>query len=477
MVFPYDLSQGWVLTILSSFLCILGSCIITIDDVYYGVFPKFITSKYPLKIKENYRFLNATLALSSGSIIFTSLFRLLPESQKYLFGYSQDRSETWLKFDLIFSYISGIVICLSFNLILHVLTSQSVVHCAHNDHDEHGHGENYVGSSDSGNETEQTPLIDGKTIHHRKSIISKLLDGDNSEDGPAGECRGYTSAELCAYLNLDEEPTELHYCEIPTLPQEQFNRIYRDPEHHPHENQNHDHDHNHHHDDNEQHAHVHAHTHEHNHHDEHYSHARDEEEAIEPHQHTHTNLNRSMSRSSHHSHYNHSHHHHVNTAHSRLLVIGIQTALAITLHKLPEGFITYVTSETNPDLGISIFLSLIVHNFVEGFSICLPLFYSMENSVSNPKFVAISITSLLGGLSNPIGALFGYLFLLFNSDKYDMDKLNYIFGITMAVTSGFLTVVALSMFGSSISFGGNVNSSMTWCIIGITIIGFSYILK
>ena len=120
---------------------------------------------------------------------------------------------------------------------------------------------------------------------------------------------------------------------------------------------------------------------------------RDEEEAIEPHQHTHTNLNRSMSRSSHHSHYNHSHHHHVNTAHSRLLVIGIQTALAITLHKLPEGFITYVTSETNPDLGISIFLSLIVHNFVEGFSICLPLFYSMENSVSNPKFVAISITS------------------------------------------------------------------------------------
>ncbi|RCK54614.1 Zinc-regulated transporter 3 [Candida viswanathii] len=465
MAFPYHLSQGWVLTICSSLLCILGSCIVTIDDVYYAIFPKFITSKLKLQIRENYRFMNATLALSAGSIIFTSLFRLLPESQKYLFGYSKARSDTWLKFDLIFSYISGILICLSFNLILHVLTSQSVVHCAHGDHETYIGEEHSSGTPDSHPETEQTPLLDNKSVHHRKSIILKLLDRDGAEDGSAGECRGYTSAELCAYLNLDEEPTELHYCEIPTLPQEQFDRIHHDHQHHHHETHHHE-------------EHEHEHTHDHDHQHQHMHGARDNEAEIEHHhQHGHANLQRSTSRTSHHSHYNHSHHHHVNTAHSRLLVIGIQTALAITLHKLPEGFITYVTSETNPELGISIFLSLIVHNFVEGFSICLPLFYSMDNSVRNPKFVAISITSVLGGLSNPIGALFGYLFLMINTDKYDLEKLNYIFGITMAVTSGFLTVVALSMFGSSISFGGNVNSSMTWCIIGIAIIGFSYVLK
>ena len=54
--------------------------------------------------------------------------------------------------------------------------------------------------------------------------------------------------------------------------------------------------------------------------------------------------------------------------------------------------------------------------------------------------------------------------------------MNRIFGITMAITSGFLTVISLSMYGSSVSFGGNINFVMTWCIIGISVIGITSVL-
>ena len=112
---------------------------------------------------------------------------------------------------------------------------------------------------------------------------------------------------------------------------------------------------------------------------------------------------------------------------------------------------------------------------------CLPLYYSMNNSTKYPKLKAIIISSTLGIIST-FRCNFGYFFLLFNShnknsdNDYDVDKLNRIFGITMAITSGFLTVISLSMYGSSVSFGGNINFVMTWCIIGISVIGITSVL-
>jgi ZIP family zinc transporter len=164
-----------------------------------------------------------------------------------------------------------------------------------------------------------------------------------------------------------------------------------------------------------------------------------------------------------------------------LFLIGIQTAFAVTLHKFPEGFITYVTSETNPQLGVTIFLSLLLHNFTEGFSICLPLYYSFANGVNRKyaKLKALAISAILVGLSQPLGALGGYLFLKMNNvnpgSDIDTSNLNFIFGVTMAITSGFLTVVALSMYGSAISFGGGINFAMIWCMMGMVLIGLSSI--
>lgn len=93
----------------------------------------------------------------------------------------------------------------------------------------------------------------------------------------------------------------------------------------------------------------------------------------------------------------HDHHHHV--PNNAFLSIGLQTSIAIAVHKLPEGFITYATNHANPKLGFSVFMALFIHNITEGFAMALPLYLAIN---SRPK--AMFWSSLLGGVSQPLGA-------------------------------------------------------------------------
>lgn len=109
---------------------------------------------------------------------------------------------------------------------------------------------------------------------------------------------------------------------------------------------------------------------------------------------------RSSSPSSHHSSHHQSpaqHHHHVPT--NAFLAIGLQTSIAIALHKLPEGFITYATNHANPKLGFTVFLALFIHNITEGFAMALPLYLAI-----NSRGKAMFWSALLGGISQPCGA-------------------------------------------------------------------------
>ena len=165
----------------------------------------------------------------------------------------------WNQFILIFSYIIGILICLTFNYILHLLTSESVVHCNHGGdvntapttenldingdlenqigHDYHHHNEDTLfndgynglertitGETNNNNVTETTPLINNnktktktrtktktKITKKRKSIIELILKHDDIEDGLGGECKGYSSAELCTFHNNNNHHHHLHH--------------------------------------------------------------------------------------------------------------------------------------------------------------------------------------------------------------------------------------------------------------------------
>ncbi|KAI9791120.1 MAG: hypothetical protein M1816_004351 [Peltula sp. TS41687] len=163
-----------------------------------------------------------------------------------------------------------------------------------------------------------------------------------------------------------------------------------------------------------------------------------------------------------------SHHHHVPT--NAFLSIGLQTSLAIALHKLPEGFITYATNHANPHLGVTIFMAIFIHNITEGFAMALPLFLALGS-----RWRAMLWSSLLGGVTQPLGA--GVAALWFKlAGRSDMAPGEGVYGGMFAVTAGVMTSVALQLFSESLGLNHNHALCIVFAFIGMTILGISFAL-
>ncbi len=159
------------------------------------------------------------------------------------------------------------------------------------------------------------------------------------------------------------------------------------------------------------------------------------------------------------------HHHHVPT--NAFLAIGLQTSIAITLHKLPEGFITYATNHANPELGFNVFMALFVHNITEGFTMCLPLYMALGS-----RWKAMAWSALLGGMSQPFGAGIAALwFKLANKTNIQPNAVAY--ACLFAVTSGIMVSVALQLFVEGLSLNHNRNLCMFFGFLGMAILGLS----
>lgn len=162
------------------------------------------------------------------------------------------------------------------------------------------------------------------------------------------------------------------------------------------------------------------------------------------------------------------HHHHVPT--NAFLAIGLQTSIAIALHKLPEGFITYATNHANPKLGFTVFMALFIHNITEGFAMALPLYLAI-----NSRWKAMFWSSLLGGVSQPLGA--GVAALWFKiAGTGDAAPGDVVYGCMFAITSGIMASVALQLFSESLSLTHNRNLCTAFAFIGMCILGISFAL-
>ena len=160
-----------------------------------------------------------------------------------------------------------------------------------------------------------------------------------------------------------------------------------------------------------------------------------------------------------------SHHHHVPD--NAFLSIGVQTSVAIALHKLPEGFITYATNHANPQLGFSVFVALFIHNITEGFALALPLFLAI-----NSRWKAILAASILGGASQPLGA--GIAELWFQAaNQRGMKPDEKVYGCMFAITSGIMTSVALQLFSESLGLTHNKTLCIVWAFVGMGVLGLS----
>lgn len=141
---------------------------------------------------------------------------------------------------------------------------------------------------------------------------------------------------------------------------------------------------------------------------------------------------------------------------SSLYKLGIISAIVLVMHNIPEGIITFLTSETNFKLGIKIAMAITLHNIPEGICIAVPIYYSTKRVGK-----AIS-TTLISGLTEPLGALLTYLFLY----KYiTNDILNIIF----IIVAGIMISLAINeILKESIKYSEKNNEYIyTGIIIGI----------
>ena len=63
---------------------------------------------------------------------------------------------------------------------------------------------------------------------------------------------------------------------------------------------------------------------------------------------------------------------------NKLYKLGITNAIALMIHNIPEGILTFSTTSINISLGLTLALSIMCHNIPEGISISVPIYYLTE---------------------------------------------------------------------------------------------------
>lgn len=143
--------------------------------------------------------------------------------------------------------------------------------------------------------------------------------------------------------------------------------------------------------------------------------------------------------------------------------MGLMTALAISIHNFPEGLTTFTSALKDPHLGIAIAVAIAIHNIPEGIATSVPIYYSTQ---SKKKAFCISFFS---GLTEPLGAIIGFLILKpFFSDTVFGILFGFIAGIMVFISIEELLPMAREYEKSKVTIIGTV--------LGMAIIAVSLLL-
>jgi ZIP family zinc transporter len=105
------------------------------------------------------------------------------------------------------------------------------------------------------------------------------------------------------------------------------------------------------------------------------------------------------------------------------------TAVAIGIHNFPEGLATFASALSDVHLGIFIAIAIAIHNIPEGIAVSVPIYYATGDK--NKAF----LYSFLSGVSEPIGALIGYLVLMpFLSEGVLAGTLAFVAGVMIYIS-------------------------------------------
>lgn len=146
-----------------------------------------------------------------------------------------------------------------------------------------------------------------------------------------------------------------------------------------------------------------------------------------------------------------------------LMRMGVFTALAIAIHNFPEGIATFTSALYDTKLGASIAIAIAIHNIPEGIAVSVPIFYA-----TGDRRRAFRL-SFLSGLSEPAGALVGYLLLhrILNET---------VFGFVFASVAGIMLYISLDGLLPSAREYGEPHLSIYGLIAGMAVMAVSILM-
>ena len=148
---------------------------------------------------------------------------------------------------------------------------------------------------------------------------------------------------------------------------------------------------------------------------------------------------------------------------STLKRTGIFTALAIGIHNFPEGFATFVASLESITLGLSIALAIAIHNIPEGMAVSLPIYHATGDKKKAFWYATLS------GVSEPIGALFGFFLLLPFMGEATL-------GITFGIVAGIMVYISFDELLPAARVYGNAHTAILGLSLGMLVMALSLVL-
>ncbi len=149
--------------------------------------------------------------------------------------------------------------------------------------------------------------------------------------------------------------------------------------------------------------------------------------------------------------------------HKGLLRTGVITAVALALHNLPEGLATFVSALQSPSLALPIVVAIAIHNIPEGVAVAVPVFCATGNRKKAFWY------SLLSGLTEPLGAIIGYLILM----PFLNDTINF---IVFSAVAGIMVFISMDELLPAARECGHEGTANWGVVAGMLVMAISLVL-
>lgn len=148
---------------------------------------------------------------------------------------------------------------------------------------------------------------------------------------------------------------------------------------------------------------------------------------------------------------------------TKLMRVGLMSALAIAIHNFPEGIATFTAGLNDPTLGLAIAAAVAIHNIPEGIAVSVPIFYATE---SRKKAF---LWSLLSGFAEPLGALVAWLLLA-------PLMTPILLGCVLTGVAGIMVYISLDELLPAAREYGEAHTAIAGVVVGMMIMAVSLLL-